>query len=120
MLFRSGKGIFTIPHGLRIDPAGNVWTTDVGSHQVMKFTQKGELLLTLGKKGQAGATRDTFNKPTDIASAICGERSRQKQRSRNTTRRDAYRMVYGLYLELEELKALRRRRIIPGIVDKRL
>ena len=64
--------------------------------------------------------REDCNKPTDIASAICGERSRQKQRSRNTTRRDAYRMVYGLYLELEELKALRRRRIIPGIVDKRL
>ena len=67
-----GKGMFTSPHGLRIDPAGNVWTTDVGSHQVMKFTQKGELLLTLGKKGQTGATRDTFNKPTDVAFARDG------------------------------------------------
>src|ERR1700746_2670463 len=67
-----GKGMFTSPHGLRIDPAGNVWTTDVGSHQVMKFTQKGELLLSLGKKGQTGATRDTFNKPTDIAFARDG------------------------------------------------
>ena len=68
-----GKGMFTSPHGLRIDPAGNVWTTDVGSHQVMKFTQKGELLLTLGKKGQTGETRDTFNKPTDIAFARNGD-----------------------------------------------
>lgn len=68
-----GKGMFTTPHGLRIDPAGNVWTTDVGSHEVKKFTQKGELLLTLGKKGQAGATRDTFNKPTDIAFAKNGD-----------------------------------------------
>jgi DNA-binding beta-propeller fold protein YncE len=68
-----GKGMFTSPHGLRIDPAGNVWTTDVGSHQVMKFTQKGELLLTLGKKGQTGATHDTFNKPTDIAFARNGD-----------------------------------------------
>jgi DNA-binding beta-propeller fold protein YncE len=67
-----GKGMFTTPHGLRVDPAGNVWTTDVGSHQVMKFTQKGELLLTLGKKGQAGATRETFDKPTDIAFAPDG------------------------------------------------
>jgi len=39
----------------------------------MKFTQKGELLLTLGKKGQTGATRDTFNKPTDIAFARNGD-----------------------------------------------
>ena len=68
-----GKGLFTSPHGLRIDPAGNVWITDVGSQQVIKFTQKGELLLTLGKKGQAGATRDTFNKPTDIAFARNGD-----------------------------------------------
>src|SRR5688572_5949627 len=30
-----GKGMFTTPHGLRIDPAGNVWTTDVGSYQVI-------------------------------------------------------------------------------------
>jgi DNA-binding beta-propeller fold protein YncE len=68
-----GKGMFTSPHGLRIDPAGNVWTTDVGSHQVMKFTQRGELLLTLGTKGQTGATHDTFNKPTDIAFARNGD-----------------------------------------------
>src|SRR6266851_7058931 len=67
-----GKGMFTSHHGLRIDPAGNVWTTDVGSHQVMKFTQKGDLLLTLGKKGQSGPTRDTFNKPTDVAFARDG------------------------------------------------
>src|SRR5436190_21645091 len=25
------------PHGLRIDPAGNVWLTDIGNHQVLKF-----------------------------------------------------------------------------------
>lgn len=68
-----GKGVFTSPHGLRIDPQGNVWTTDVGSHQVMKFSQDGKLLLTLGKKGQPGATRDTFDKPTDIAFAQNGD-----------------------------------------------
>jgi DNA-binding beta-propeller fold protein YncE len=64
-----GKGLFASPHGLRIDPSGNVWITDTGSHQVMKFTQKGELLLALGTKGRAGATPETFDKPTDIAFA---------------------------------------------------
>src|SRR6478672_6380698 len=37
------------PHGLRIDPAGNVWLTDIGHHQVMKFDANGRLLLTLGR-----------------------------------------------------------------------
>src|SRR5262245_41198891 len=26
-----GKGLYTIPHNIRIDPAGNVWTVDAGS-----------------------------------------------------------------------------------------
>jgi DNA-binding beta-propeller fold protein YncE len=68
-----GRGSFEVPHGLRIDPADNVWTTDVGTHLVQKFTPDGQLLLTLGKKGQAGNTRDTFNKPTDIAFARNGD-----------------------------------------------
>jgi DNA-binding beta-propeller fold protein YncE len=54
-------------HGLRIDRDGNVWITDLAYHLVMKFTPAGKLLLTLGKKGQAGETEDTFNKPADVA-----------------------------------------------------
>jgi hypothetical protein len=42
---------------------------NLGSHTVMRFTQKVERLLTLGKKGQAEATRDSFNKPTGIVFA---------------------------------------------------
>jgi DNA-binding beta-propeller fold protein YncE len=68
-----GRGQFDIPHGLRIDPEGNVWTTDVGSHEVMKFTPQGKLLLTLGKKGHPGADRDTFDKPTDLAFTPAGD-----------------------------------------------
>src|SRR5262245_856285 len=37
-------------HGLRIDPAGNVWVTDIGNHLVLKFDAEGKLLLTLGRK----------------------------------------------------------------------
>ena len=42
------------PHGLRIDPAGNVWVTDVGNHQVLKFDPEGKLLLAAGKEGRSG------------------------------------------------------------------
>ena len=54
-------------HGLRIDRHDNVWVTDNGDHQVMKFTNDGELLMTLGIKGQAGTTDETFDRPADIA-----------------------------------------------------
>jgi len=62
-----GKGLFSNPHGLRIDAQGHVWTTDTGYHLVMEFTNDGRLLRTLGTKGKADATRDTFNRPTDVA-----------------------------------------------------
>ena len=61
-----GKGLFRTPHGLRIDKGGHVWVTDVDYHLVMEFTNDGKLLRTLGTKGKPGATKDTFNRPTDI------------------------------------------------------
>ncbi|MBM3728759.1 MAG: hypothetical protein FJW40_25445 [Acidobacteria bacterium] len=67
-----GKGLFGNPHGLRVDRDGNVWVTDNGDHQVFKFSNTGKLLLTLGQKGKAGTTPDTFNRPTDIAFAPDG------------------------------------------------
>ena len=68
-----GDGLFTTPHGLRVDPANNVWTTDMSSHQVLKFDSKGKLLLTLGKKDVPGDGPDRFNQPTDVAVAPSGE-----------------------------------------------
>jgi DNA-binding beta-propeller fold protein YncE len=68
-----GKGMFGNPHGLRVDKNDNVWVTDNGDHQVMKFNKQGELLLTLGTKKQAGTDDRTFNRPTDIAFAPDGE-----------------------------------------------
>ncbi|HIE94079.1 MAG TPA: 6-bladed beta-propeller [Acidobacteria bacterium] len=62
-----GRGLFGNEHGLRIDRHDNVWVTDNGDHQVMKFSNDGELLMTLGVKGQAGTTDDTFDRPADIA-----------------------------------------------------
>jgi DNA-binding beta-propeller fold protein YncE len=68
-----GKGMFTNPHAIRIDRGGHVWVTDNGDHRVMKFTDKGELLLSLGEKGKAGTDNKTFNRPTDIAFAPNGD-----------------------------------------------
>lgn len=68
-----GKGMFGNPHGLRLDREGNVWVTDNGDHQVMKFSPDGKLLLTLGVKGKAGTDEKTFGRPTDIAFASNGD-----------------------------------------------
>ncbi len=68
-----GKGMFGNPHGMRVDRSDHVWITDNGDHQVMKFTRKGQLLLTLGMKGKPGTDDKTFNRPTDIAFAPSGD-----------------------------------------------
>jgi len=39
-----GKGMFTVPHSVRIDGDGNVWTVDAGSSTILKFTPQGKKL----------------------------------------------------------------------------
>ena len=68
-----GKSEFGNEHGLRVDREGNVWITDNGHHQVIKYNRKGERLLTLGIKGKAGTDNQTFNRPTDITFAANGD-----------------------------------------------
>ena len=68
-----GDDVIKTAHGLRVDRDGNVWTTDIGHQQVMKFDGEGKLLLTLGKKDEKGDGQDTFNMPTDVAVADSGE-----------------------------------------------
>jgi DNA-binding beta-propeller fold protein YncE len=68
-----GDDLLKTPHGLRIDDKGNIWVTDIGNHQVMKFDPEGKLLMSLGKKGEAGTGPDQFDRPTDIAVAPSGE-----------------------------------------------
>lgn len=63
-----GTNEFIMPHGLSLDGADNVWLTDVGRHQVFKFSPDGRrLLLTLGERGVPGADKSHFNLPTDVA-----------------------------------------------------
>ena len=58
-----GGEMFIWPHGIDVDPEGNVWVTDAVSqertpegnrgHQVIKFSPTGEVLMTLGTPGSA-------------------------------------------------------------------
>jgi sugar lactone lactonase YvrE len=73
-----GAGMFVLPHGLSVDPEGNVWVTDgVGregkGHQVFKFSPDGKVLMTLGKPGVAGSGPDEFNAPSAVQVAPNGD-----------------------------------------------
>jgi len=64
-----GRHLFYMPHGLTIDGRGRLWLTDVGTHQVYRFTEMGNETadLTLGVKKIPGNDRRHFCKPTDVA-----------------------------------------------------
>ncbi|MHB8903246.1 MAG: peptidyl-alpha-hydroxyglycine alpha-amidating lyase family protein [Thermoguttaceae bacterium] len=68
-----GRGVFGTPHGLRLDAEENVWTTDIKSQLVQKFTPEGKLLLTLGTPGEAGEDATHFSSPTDVAVTPAGD-----------------------------------------------
>ena len=81
-----GQGMLAFPHGFHIDRDGNVWATDANrnetvlgmsakgrGHQVFKFDPHGKLLMTLGKAGVPGKGTDTFDQPTDVATAPNGD-----------------------------------------------
>ena len=61
-----GQGLFKVPHGLRVDREGNIWTTDNGNHVLRKFSSDGKLLATLGLEGKAAAGTDGFRAPDDL------------------------------------------------------
>ncbi len=73
-----GEGRYTRPHGMRIDREDNIWTTDVAGHTVTKMSPRGDVLLSLGVKGQAGAWDEAtntrlLNEPTDLAFGPAGD-----------------------------------------------
>lgn len=66
-----GEG-FRRTHGLKFDRDGNIWLTDVGAHIVVKMNTQGEVLLTIGTRGEAGAWDEAtgshkLNEPNDVA-----------------------------------------------------
>ena len=73
-----GEGMFVFPHGIYVDPQGNIWVTDGQGkdgkgQQVFKFNPDGKVLMTLGKAGVAGDGLDTFNQPSDVIVAANGD-----------------------------------------------
>jgi streptogramin lyase len=61
-----GQGLFKVPHGLRIDCEGNIWTTDNGNHVLRRFSADGKLLTTLGQEGKAAGGKQGFRAPDDV------------------------------------------------------
>jgi sugar lactone lactonase YvrE len=73
-----GDGLFLRTHGFKIDSDRNLWVTDVGAHIVVKLSPQGQVLLTLGTKGEAGewdeATQSRrLNEPNDVAIGANGD-----------------------------------------------
>ncbi|MDX1383155.1 MAG: hypothetical protein R3190_05880 [Thermoanaerobaculia bacterium] len=72
-----GAGLFVWPHGIFVDGENNVWVTDARGeggkgHQVHKFSEKGELLMSLGVAGVGGLGETIFNGPSDVLVAPDG------------------------------------------------
>lgn len=73
-----GDGLYVRPHGMRIDADGNIWTTDVNGHTVTKMNGAGNVLLTLGTRGQPGnwdeaAGTRLLYEPADVAFGSGGD-----------------------------------------------
>ena len=66
-----GEGLFVFPHGATVDYEGNLWVADAQGndgigHQVIKFSQNGEVLMTLGRAGFGGAGPNLLHSPNDV------------------------------------------------------
>jgi peptidylamidoglycolate lyase len=62
-----GAKTFLVPHGITVDDQNNIWLTDVGLQQVLKYSHDGRRLMTLGQPRVGGWDATHFNQPTDIA-----------------------------------------------------
>jgi len=61
-----GKGMYKIPHSIRIDSDGNIWTVDSSSSTVLKFTPEGRKLMEISV-GEQPAGRTGAIGTSDIA-----------------------------------------------------
>src|ERR1700674_1116863 len=60
-----GRGMFTVPHSIRVDADGNLWTVDAGSSVILKFSPEGKKLQEIDVGEVAPAEKCAF--PT-----LCG------------------------------------------------
>jgi 6-bladed beta-propeller len=72
VLHSFGRGLYQIPHAIRLDPEGNVWTVDAGNSTVLKFSPKGKKLLQIDVGGRPETALSAFRGTTDIAFAPKG------------------------------------------------
>jgi DNA-binding beta-propeller fold protein YncE len=81
-----GEGFFVRPHGIQVGPDDSIYCVDDFDHSVHKFTPDGQLVFTLGTRGQSSETgartvdyrtirqaAGPFNFPTNLALAPGGE-----------------------------------------------
>ena len=79
-----GKGLYawSFAHSVRVDKDDNIWAIDEGSSMIVKFNQAGRVIMTFGRKQEAGsggakgfenvdpplpAVDGLFRRPTDVA-----------------------------------------------------
>jgi DNA-binding beta-propeller fold protein YncE len=78
VLDRDGKeignwgNVFTAPHGVWVSPSDEIFLIDAGGHTVTRHAPTGEVLFTLGTRGQPGAPGAPFNLPTHAVLAPNG------------------------------------------------
>src|SRR3954468_24785283 len=63
----------TAPHGLWVNQADQFFHADAGCHTITKHAPTGEVLMTLGTRGQVGAPGTPFNRPTHAVQAPNGD-----------------------------------------------
>jgi tripartite motif-containing protein 71 len=59
----SGPGQFLNPHGISVDPEGNIYVADTENHRVQKFDSRGRFIEEIGGFGWQGAQ---FNRPMGL------------------------------------------------------
>ncbi len=64
-----GEGLFKNPHGISVDPDGNLFCVDNGDSTVRKLSPSGELLMTLGEANNPSEQMSgkPFSVPTHVA-----------------------------------------------------
>ncbi len=76
-----GAGMIAWPHGMFVDDDGNVWVADATGyaavpegwgHVIYKFSPEGEVLMTLGRRGESGGGAELLAKPSDVVVAPDG------------------------------------------------
>jgi len=68
-----GEDLYETPHGMWISPDDEIFMTDSADHTVRKYAPSGELLMTIGVKGQPGEPGAPFNRPTRAVMSPAGE-----------------------------------------------